>query len=111
MATIVTRASKGTTLSWAEMDANLTNLNNKVIEVISVKDFGAVGDGVTDDTAAIDGVTDDTAAIQAAIDAVTITGGTVYFPVGIYRVSQITLKSCNTKRRSQGKRLGAFGYI
>lgn len=83
MATIVTRAVKGLPLSWAEMDANFNNLNTKVSEIISVKDFGAVGDGVTDDTAAI----------QAAIDAVTITGGTVYFPVGIYRVSQITLKS------------------
>lgn len=30
MATIVTRAGKGTTLSWAEMDANFNNLNNKI---------------------------------------------------------------------------------
>lgn len=43
----------------------------------SVKDFGAVGDGVTDDTAAI----------QAALNA----GGDVYFPAGRYRVtSQLT---------------------
>ena len=43
----------------------------------SVKDFGAVGDGVTDDTAAI----------QAALDA----GGDVYFPAGRYKVtSQLT---------------------
>lgn len=43
----------------------------------SVKDYGAVGDGVTDDTAAI----------QAALDA----GGDVYFPAGRYKVtSQLT---------------------
>lgn len=53
MATIVTRAGKGTTLTWAEMDANLNNINNKIIESISLKDYGAVGDGITDDSSAI----------------------------------------------------------
>lgn len=42
-------------------------------ELNSVKDFGAVGDGVTDDTVAI----------QAALDA----GGLVYFPAGRYKVT------------------------
>lgn len=53
MSTIVTRAGKGTTLTWAEMDNNLKNLNYG--SYISVKDsaYGAVGDGITDDTAAI----------------------------------------------------------
>lgn len=39
-------------------------------DVVNVKDYGAVGDGVTDDAAAI----------QAAIDALPATGGTVLFP-------------------------------
>ena len=43
---------------------------------LNVKAFGAVGDGVTDDTAAI----------QAALDTAT-SGGIVFFPDGIYRVT------------------------
>ena len=54
---------------------NKTKLN----DMVSVKDFGAVGDGVTDDTAAI----------QRAIDFVSALGGTVFFPVGTYYVSQL----------------------
>ncbi|MBI3548191.1 MAG: fibronectin type III domain-containing protein [Elusimicrobia bacterium] len=45
----------------------------------NVKNFGAKGDGVTDDTAAI----------QAALDSVKIGGGTVYIPAGTYIVSPI----------------------
>lgn len=44
---------------------------------ISVKDFGAVGDGSTDDTTAI----------QSAIDAAEAGGVSVFFPAGDYRVS------------------------
>lgn len=46
----------------------------------SVRDYGALGDGSTDDRAAI----------QAAIDAVPSTGGVVSFPAGDYRVSTAT---------------------
>jgi len=42
----------------------------------SVKQFGAVGDGVVDDTSAI----------QATVDAVQLIGGTVFFPTGTYDV-------------------------
>lgn len=45
--------------------------------VFNVKDFGATGDGITDDTAAI----------QAALTAAGVSGGTVYFPAGTYLVS------------------------
>jgi len=48
--------------------APITNTYN------NVRDYGATGDGITDDTPAI----------QAAIDAVPATGGTVYFPPGTY---------------------------
>ncbi|CAB4152660.1 Intramolecular chaperone auto-processing domain containing protein [uncultured Caudovirales phage] len=43
----------------------------------NVLDFGAVGDGTTDETSAI----------QAAINSVKATGGTVYFPKGNYLVN------------------------
>lgn len=43
----------------------------------NVKDFGAKGDGTTDDTSAI----------QSAINTIASTGGGVYFPVGNYLIS------------------------
>lgn len=48
-----------------------TNVEDKLAQTVSVKDFGAVGDGVTDDTAAI----------QAALDS---GAKTIYFPYGSY---------------------------
>ncbi len=54
------------------------SLVSKLQEIVSVKDYGAVGDGTTDDTTAI------TTAIAA--------GGEVFFPEGTYRVtSQIVV--------------------
>lgn len=41
------------------------------------KDFGAIGDGVADDTTKI----------QAALDAVSITGGVVFVPQGTYKIT------------------------
>lgn len=53
--------------------------------VINVLDYGAVGDGTTDDTAAI----------QAAVDA--NPNGTVFFPTGAYKVTDtITVEYNNT---------------
>ena len=57
-------------------------VQDKLSQTVSVKDFGAVGDGVADDTAAI----------QAAVAALPSTGGGLYFPAGTYLVSSaITL--------------------
>ena len=49
----------------------------KLLDVVSVKDFGAVGDGTTDDRAAI----------QAAINSAMTLGNAVYFPAGVYVMS------------------------
>lgn len=51
-----------------------TNVEAKLAQTVSVKDFGAVGDGVTDDTAAI----------QAAITAATTAKKLLFAPAGNY---------------------------
>lgn len=105
MASITTRAVKGSALTHAEVDANFTNLNTdkqektftqagagavartveaKLKDVVSVKDFGAVGDGVADDRVAIN------AAIAAAA------GKTLYFPAGTYLVNLLAATGLGT---------------
>ncbi len=61
-----------TATRWTPVGSPLTRST-----IVSVRDFGAVGDGATDDTAAI----------QAAIDSLLTTGGMVWFPEGTYAVS------------------------
>ena len=57
-------------------------INLKLAETVSVKDFGATGDGTTDDTTAI----------QAAINAM-ILGGNIYFPPGTYKITSTLTKA------------------
>jgi hypothetical protein len=66
------------------VDSVFTNVEAKLSETVSVKDFGAAGDGSTDDTAAI----------QAAIDSLGALGGAVLIPgdAKIYLASSITVK-------------------
>jgi hypothetical protein len=70
--------------AWKDFDTSLTNIHNKLWRdaKVNVKsDYGATGDGSTDDTTAI----------QNAIDALS-SGGTVFFPPGIYKItSTLTL--------------------
>ena len=62
--------------SWGtKLNAHLTKATYG--PVINVRDYDAVGDGTTDDRAAI----------QAAINAVSQYGGVVYFPRGIYKIN------------------------
>lgn len=109
MATIVTRSGKGSPLTWQEADNNFTNLNTftqqgtgavsrvletKVQESVSVKDFGAVGDGVTDDTVEI----------QAAIDAMySAGGGVVLFSSGTYITSATLIIKSKVLLRGAGR--------
>lgn len=61
-------------------------LNDKMQDLVSVKDFGAVGDGVADDTAAI----------QAGIDLACQYGGCVYLPAGTYKITAALVFSMNS---------------
>jgi hypothetical protein len=49
--------------------------------VFNVKNYGAVGDNVANDTAAI----------QAAVNAAGLVNGTVFFPSGTYKITQINV--------------------
>lgn len=68
----------------------------KLEQTVSVKDFGAVGDGVTDDTAAI----------QAALDAAVNTSRSVYIPKGKYLITQIAIP---TGFEVYGDGIGGYG--
>ena len=67
-----------------------TTLSNKVKESISVKDFGATGDGVTDDTVSIQN------AINYAKGSVSI-----YLPCGVYKLTS-TIKILHSKTKIYG---------
>jgi len=78
-------------------------LQNKLDDYVSVKDFGAMGDGVTDDTAAI----------QRALDRAFSTNQlvlqtnyhrTIYFPAGTYIVSATINIPPYTRIQGEGKR-------
>lgn len=57
------------------------DLRDRFADVFNVKDYGAVGDGITDDTAAI-------RLAAAALDAANC--GTLFFPAGTYKVFSAT---------------------
>jgi len=59
--------------TYPDSDAVTQNVEERLAQYVSVKDFGAVGDGVTDDTDAM----------QAAHD----TGKVIYYPEGQYNFS------------------------
>lgn len=70
--------------------ADPRSVQSKLRDVVSVKDFGAVGDGVADDTQAI----------QDAINAVNI--GTVFFPAGAYKTTAKIYTSYGKPIRLEG---------
>jgi len=76
--TMTKPTSEQVTFLAAGSGASQRTALDKLRDVVSVKDFGAVGDGVADDTAAI----------QAAVDHINaLGGGTVYLPQGDYSIT------------------------
>jgi len=80
-------ASSGSSLigyTQGSTNAVATTVQSKLREVVSVKDFGAVGDGSTNDTSAI----------QNALNYVSsVGGGIVHLPAGDYVVSELDVPS------------------
>lgn len=76
-------STNASVVSYTPAGANavVTNVQAKLRERISVKDFGAVGNDVADDTTSI----------QNAIDYANSIGGDIYFPAGTYRISNTLL--------------------
>jgi hypothetical protein len=76
-------AGTGSTLiGWirSAVGAVTRTVSNKLAETVSVKDFGAVGDGVTDDSAAV----------RLALDSLPSRGGVVVFPdAGPYYIPSV----------------------
>ena len=58
----------------AQPDAVTRRLGDKLSEQVSVRDFGALGDGIADDT-------------QAIAQAIASGAGTIHFPTGTYRTT------------------------
>lgn len=69
-----------------------TQIYDKGGAVFNVKAYGALGDGVTDDTAAV----------TAAVVAAAVNGGTVYFPQGIYIVNGVAINASNVTLMGAG---------
>lgn len=75
-----------------------TTVAAKLQQTISVMDFGAVGDGVADDTAAIQAAIDSMAgSYQPTVLTNLNPGSTLFFPAGVYKITAplVVTKSCS----------------
>jgi hypothetical protein len=95
------KVGTGTTWTATSYSGNITapglgtiprTVDSKLAEIVSVKDYGATGNGSTNDTAAI----------QAALDA--NAGKTVYFPQGTYRTTQPLVVAADTTVRADDRK-------
>jgi polygalacturonase len=87
----IVRAQEGTTAqsfaagSRAELRVTAQSIKD-ISDIVSVKSFGAVGDGVTNDTSALQACFNYAAGVA-----------TVYVPAGIYMVDAVTVQSGQTR--------------
>lgn len=82
----------------AGLGAVPTTVQTKLRETVSVKDFGAVGDGVTDDTAAI----------QSTINS---GAKNIYVPPGLYKITATINLSTTRDLTFQGAGRDATGFV
>lgn len=82
---------KQVTYKQGDVNSVSRSIGDKLRESVSVKDFGAVGDGVTDDTAAI----------QAAINA----SDSIFIPSGDYKITAVLSIPSYKKIYGDGRQL------
>ena len=89
-----TLADPGISSVVAGHTSQLADNTKKVSNVVNVKGYGAVGDGITDDKLAVS---------LALADIVSAGGGTLYFPSGtFYLTTPITISNINIKIAGAG---------
>jgi hypothetical protein len=82
---------------------------DRLVDIINVKDFGAVGDGTRDDTTAVQAAINAAAAKGTNRAGLSWNGATVYFPSGQYRITQqltppAGVSTCQVNLLGSGKR-------
>lgn len=82
------------TITSPSIEGELVFITKSETFAINVRDFGAIGDGVTDDTVSV----------QSAINCLP-KGGRLYFPEGSYLVAPICLKSHMTIELSESAKI------
>lgn len=99
-----TKPIVGQTAWGTPLNASLDYLNDKDVQIggFNVKEFGALGNDLQNDTTYI----------QAALDAAAaVGGGVVYFPAGIYRITADLVLYNNITLRGAGKTVSLIKQV
>lgn len=86
--------------------ARILDIRTVSSSAINVKDFGAKGDGTTDDTVAIQAAINSCPIVDTPTGSGTVRAGTVFFPPGTYIVSQLVMPN---DQATTGGAIGSSG--